>query len=183
MTETLEQVVDKVQAGDKEAFRQLIMPYRNKAFGLCYSMVRNSEDAKDILQLSFIKAYHNIGAFKKGSSFYTWLYRIVVNTAKDHLRKKARGNTLSLEDVADPQAPSQRGLLDEELKHKLEAAIAELPQRQKTVFVMKHMNDMKINEIAEVLQCGPSTVKIHLFRAVRNLRKKLSPYLAVEEAM
>lgn len=180
MAESLDQVIDRVQAGDHDAFGELLKPYRNKAFGLCYSIVRNTEDAKDILQISFIKAYHNIGAFRRGSSFYTWLYRIVVNSAKDHLRQKTHGSTLPLENISGEYSTDEEGLLQKELKEKLNAAIAKLSEKQQLVFVMKHVNGMKIKEISQILHCAPSTVKIHLFRAVRSLQKMLSPYLSVE---
>lgn len=174
---TEEQIIDKVKSGDEDAFQELVLLYRNKAFGLCYSIVGNIEDAKDILQDAFIKVYRHIDRFRKGSSFYTWFYAILVNTARDYLRKKARWRTEFLEDVADFHISSERVILSEELKKLMEGAINQLSEKQRLCFVMKHENGIKIDEIAQILHCRPSTVKVHLFRAVRSLQKKLSPYL------
>ena len=175
-----EQLIDKVKAGDQGAFRELVALYRNKAFGLSYHIVGNVEDAKDILQEAFIKAYKNVGRFRKGSSFYTWFCSILVNTARDYLRKRVYQKGQLPQEIADFHLNTERLVLADELKRLLDVAINQLAEKQRLSFVMKHIDGMKINEIAQILHCRPSTVKIHLFRAVRNLQKKLSPYLTAK---
>lgn len=174
------QLVNKAKAGDQGAFRELVALYRNKAFGLCYHIVGNVEDARDILQESFIKAYKNIDRFKKDSSFYTWFYSIMVNTARDYLRKRVHRETQLPEEIVDSHLNTEKLVLTDELKWLLEAAINQLTEKQRLSFIMKHINGMKVNEIAQTLHCRPATVKTHLFRAVRNLQKRLAPYLTAK---
>lgn len=175
-----EQIIDKVKSGDQEAFRELVALYRNKAFGLCFSMVGNVEDAKDILQEAFIKAYKNMGRFRKDSSFYTWFYRIVINTARDYLRKKKHQESRLEQEISDLSLNPAKLVLTDELRQLLDGAIGRLGEKQRLSFIMKHINGMKINEIAQALHCRPATVKVHLFRAVRKLQKKLAPYLTAK---
>lgn len=173
-----EQIIEQIKGGDKGAFRQLVEPYRNRAFGLCYSLLGNTEDAKDILQEAFIKAYRNISRFKKASSFYTWFYTIVVNTARDFLRKRGRREEPLSDEIADLSLSPASLALNSELNKLLEQAIQKLPEKQRLSFTMKHINGMKVLEIAGILHCRPATIKVHLFRAVRNLQKILMPQLA-----
>ncbi len=173
-------MIDRVKAGDEDAFHDLVSFYKERAFRLCYSIVGNIEDAKDILQISFVKAYKNMDRFRKDSSFYTWFYRILVNTAQDFLRKKARESTGHFESASDPAMSPEKKAMDRELKQLLDTAISQLSDNQRASFVMKHLNGMKIDDIAQILRCRPATVKIHLFRAVKNIKNKLGPYLAAE---
>ncbi|MFH1753227.1 MAG: RNA polymerase sigma factor [Candidatus Omnitrophota bacterium] len=171
------QLISKVKAGDKDAFDGLVSLHKRKAFGLCYSIVGNVEDAKDILQDGFIKAYENIDRFRGDSSFYTWLYRILVNISWDHLRKKKGKKMVHLDEGMSVAGNPVDSVFNKELKDVLDSAIRLLSERQHICFVMKHVNGMKIDEIARILHCSASTVKIHLFRAVRNLQKLLDGYL------
>jgi len=175
-----EKLIDRIKTGDEDAFQDLVSRYKKKAFGLCYSIVGNVEDAKDILQIAFIKAYKGINKFGKRSSFYTWFYRILVNTAQDFLRKKAKEKTEPFEFAADFTMNPERRVMDQELKRLLDEAVSQLSENQRISFVMKHSSGMKIDEIARILNCRPATVKIHLFRAVKNIKNKLGPYLAIE---
>lgn len=175
-----EKLIDRVRTGDEDAFQVLVSRYKERGFRVCYSMVGNVEDAKDILQIAFVKAYKGIDKFRKRSSFYTWFYRILVNTAQDFLRKKAKEKTEPFESAADTAANPEKKVMDEELKRLLDEAISRLSERQRISFVMKHSNGMKIEEIARILNCRPATVKIHIFRAVKNIKNKLGPYLSVE---
>ncbi len=171
-----ELLIDRIQVGDREAFKELVSQYRGKGFGLTYSIVGNTEDAKDVLQDSFVKVYNNISRFRKGSSFYTWFYRIVVNTARDFLRMKARQKITSLNDNYEFKAAGRDDVMNDELSEMLDRAIDHLPDRQSVCFKLKHMNGLKIREIADFLKCRPSTVKIHLYRAVRSLKRELIGY-------
>ena len=170
-------LIEQVKRGDQRAFQELFRPFKNKAFGLCFSLVGNTEDARDVLQEVLIKVYKNIRHFRGNSSFYTWFYAIVVNTARDFLRKKKNQQSRLNEDIADLGANPAGPVLNEELKGLLERSLSTLAERQRLSFVMRHVHGMKIEQIARILHCRPATVKVHLFRAVRNLQKKLMPYL------
>ncbi|MBL7071545.1 MAG: RNA polymerase sigma factor [Candidatus Omnitrophica bacterium] len=170
-------LIDKVKTGDDDAFQQLVSLHREKAFGLCYSIVGNVEDAKDVLQMALVKAYKGMGNFKKNASFYTWLYRILVNTARDFLRKKAREKTEVFEFAADVSLSPEKRIINAELKQLLDQAICTLSENQRISFIMRHVNGMKVNDIAQIIHCRPATVKVHIYRAVKNLKKQLTPYL------
>jgi RNA polymerase sigma-70 factor (ECF subfamily) len=176
-------LVKKCQAGDTGAFDQLVVQYRTRVFGMIYNMVHNEQDAWDLAQESFLKAWKSIGRFKGKSSFYTWIYRIVMNVTIDHMRKKqVKGGGAEFDDAVqlkeiDPAAKTapkpddlpfermQRG----ELRAKIDAAIAQLSPEHRAVILMKETEDMQYHEIAEALGCSIGTVMSRLFYA----RKKL----------
>lgn len=176
MIATEDQIMEKIRRGDKEAFHYLVSQYRNKGFGLCYSIVGNVEDAKDILQDGFVKVYTNIKYFKGESSFYTWFYRILVNACRDFLRKNSRKKTSNIDNHALSQGPAGNPAVKQEIREELASAVSSLPEKQRLCFIMKHMRGLKIDEIATVMKCKPSTIKVHLFRAVGKLRKGLKEY-------
>lgn len=186
-------LIERVRNGERSAFSSLVEKYRQQAFSLCYNITGNSEDAKDILQEAFIKAYQGMKDFKGNSSFSTWLYRIVTNLCKDYLRKKNRASRILVEpatlqnddeDVAeyieakDTNPDPAQATVVNELKYMLDSAIGLLPERQRLAFTLKHIQGMKLDEVADILKCKVSTVKAHLFKAVRNLQRSLEPYLS-----
>jgi RNA polymerase sigma-70 factor, ECF subfamily len=180
-------LVKQCQAGDTDAFDQLVTRYRLRVFSMIYNMVHNEQDAWDLAQDSFLKAWKSIGRFRGRSSFYTWIYRIVTNVTIDWLRKKQiRGTGAEFDDSiglrtiepashtvpkADPQ-PSQR-IEQEEIRARIDAAIAQLSPEHRAVILMKETEDMQYHEIAEVLGCSIGTVMSRLFYA----RKKLQSLL------
>jgi RNA polymerase sigma-70 factor (ECF subfamily) len=183
-------LIERAKSGERAAFNSLVDMHKEKAFGLAFSFIGNVEDAKDVLQEAFVKAYIGVISFRGSSSFYTWFYRILVNQCKDFLRKKkARSGVfldplpLSEEDgdnapeAVDPSPLPSRAILDKETRQIINEAISVLPERQKVVFMLKHIQGMKLNEIAEVVGCSESTAKVHLFRAVRGLRCRLTKSL------
>jgi len=180
-------LVKRCQAGDTEAFDQLVVQYRTRVFGMIYNMVHNEQDAWDLAQESFLKAWKSIARFKGKSSFYTWIYRIVMNVTIDHMRKKqvkAGGaefdDAIQLKEI-DPAAKTapkadelpyermQRG----ELRTKIDNAINQLSPEHRAVILMKETEDMQYHEIAEALGCSIGTVMSRLFYA----RKKLQTLL------
>lgn len=182
-TEEEKLLIERFKNGDSAAFDGLVEVYQRKGFAIAYNMTGNCEDAKDILQEAFIKVYCNIKGFNGKSSFFTWFYRIVVNCALDCLRKRGRSHLVfseaSLEDNSniepiDPSDSPQQALVTEELNRKLDQAVEQLSEKQKVCFLLKHRNGLKNKEIADILGCGLSTVKSHLFRAVNTLQSKLS---------
>ena len=185
-------LIEDVKCGKRSSFDILVSFYQQRGLGIAYNLARNLEDAKDILQEAFIKIYLNIKGFRGGSRFSTWFYRIVVNCALDFLRKRKRAGRIFVE-ISDDQEGKKTGLeipdlsfeprragMAKEFAKELEECIARLSKMQKLCFVLKHQNSLSIQEISETLKCNPATVKVHLFRAVGNLRKYLTPYLKAE---
>jgi RNA polymerase sigma-70 factor (ECF subfamily) len=180
------ELVRRCQAGDTAAFDDLVTKYRGKAFSMAYGMVQNEQDAWDLAQEGFLKAWRSIHRFKGESSFYTWLYRIMTNVAIDALRRKGiRGETEFDDQIApanvDPGSrttPSaaplpHRKLEQNEIGQRISDAIGKLTPEHRAVIVMKELEDLQYNEIAEILGCSIGTVMSRLFYA----RKKLQTLL------
>jgi RNA polymerase sigma-70 factor (ECF subfamily) len=180
-------LVKRAQEGDSEAFDELVGRYRNRIFGMIYNMVHNEQDAWDLAQDSFLKAWKSIARFRGQSSFYTWMYRIVMNVTIDAMRKKqVKGGGAEFDDSVqlkeiDPASrtvPHADALPHERMEHKeirsrIDAAIAQLSPEHRAVILMKEIEDMQYNEIAESLGCSIGTVMSRLFYA----RKKLQTLL------
>src|SRR3954451_18966004 len=180
-------LVKRCQEGDSEAFDELVTRYRTRVFGMIYNMVHNEQDAWDLAQDSFIKAWKSIGRFRGQSSFYTWIYRIVMNVTIDWVRKKqVKGSGAEFDDaiqlkeidpasktVPKPDAlPSER-IQQGEIRSEIDKAIAQLSPEHRAVILMKEIEDMQYHEIAEALGCSIGTVMSRLFYA----RKKLQTLL------
>jgi len=179
-------LVKRCQAGDTRAFNDLVTKYRGKAYAMIYNMVRNEQDAWDLAQDGFLKAWKSIPNFRGQSAFYTWLYRIMTNVTIDWLRKKQiQGgtefdDTLELTNIAvgSPTAPKAEPLPDEKLAHReirkrIDAALEKLSPEHRAVIVMKELDGLQYNEIADALGCSLGTVMSRLFYA----RKKLQTLL------
>ena len=180
-------LVQKCQAGDPEAFDELVARYRNRIFGMIYNMVHNEQDAWDLTQDSFLKAWKSIGNFRGQSSFYTWIYRIVTNVTIDWLRKKhVKGSGAEFDDAIqlkeiDPASrtvpragalPHQR-MERNEIRGRIDEAIAQLSPEHRAVILMKEIEDMQYHEIAEALGCSIGTVMSRLFYARKKLQNLL----------
>jgi RNA polymerase sigma factor (sigma-70 family) len=179
----------RVRQNQRSAFDELVAAFRNKGFAIAYGFVGNAEDAKDVLQEAFIRVYTRIGEFRGQSRFSTWFYRVVVNCSLDFLRRRKRVRSKEtgflfdeeggiLEPVSDAGKPEP--LKAQESRRALEHCLSRLPDRQRTCFVLKHENGMSCAEIARMLRCNVSTVKVHLFRAVGALRVSLAEYMRKE---
>jgi RNA polymerase sigma-70 factor, ECF subfamily len=180
-------LVKQCQAGDTGAFDQLVTRYRTRIFGMIYNMVHNEQDAWDLAQDSFVKAWKSIGRFRGKSSFYTWMYRIVMNVTIDWLRKKqVKGAGAEFDDAVqlkeiDPAAktaPKAEELPYErmergELRAKIDKAIAQLSPEHRAVILMKETEGMQYHEIAESLGCSIGTVMSRLFYARKRLQNLL----------
>jgi RNA polymerase sigma-70 factor (ECF subfamily) len=178
------ELVERARRGEREAFELLVERYKHKAYRIAFHFTRQREEAKDISQEAFLRAYTHLGSFDGRSSFYTWFYRIVVNLCLDHKRKK-RFSWLSL-DQRDKNAADlgPRGVPDSapspeqhaaavELSRRAGAALDKLPPKQRTVFILRNHQGLSIREIAEIVRSSEGTVKVHLHRAVAALRKTL----------
>jgi RNA polymerase sigma-70 factor (ECF subfamily) len=181
--------VRRLKMGERAAFDEIVAIYKKRAFSCVYGVVGNVEDTKDIVQEGFLKVYAHIAGFRDESKFFTWFYRILINLARDFLRKKVRANKTFVApfesddgearplEVADESLSPERLVLGKELESQLDEAVSALPGNQKLAFCMKYREGYKVKEIAEVLRCRPSTVKVHLFRACAAVHQRLEPYL------
>jgi RNA polymerase sigma-70 factor (ECF subfamily) len=180
-------LVKRCQKGDSGAFDELVTRYRTRVFGMVYNMVHNEQDAWDLAQDSFLKAWKSIGRFRGKSSFYTWLYRIVMNVTIDWVRKKQiKGSGAEFDDAiqlkeidpASKTVPKQDALPSEkmeqgEIRAQIDRAIAQLSPEHRAVILMKEIEDMQYNEIAEALDCSIGTVMSRLFYARKKLQNLL----------
>ncbi len=183
-------VVRLVQAGDVAAFDRLILKYRERVFGVVYHMTSNREDAADLTQDAFIKAFQSIQRFQGQSSFFTWLYRIAVNSTLNHLRKNRLRSFFSLETVQQENAVS-RELLDaltdktgadrdgfvRELQEKLNEAMLKLSIPHRTVVTLFEIDGLSHQEIAEIMNCSVGTVRSRLHYAKQLLQAELQSYI------
>lgn len=183
------ELVRECRRGNKDAFRELVERYQRKILSVAIGMLQNQDDALEVTQEAFVKAYRNLDGFKGESSFYTWLYRIVVNLAIDRRRRDRRHGTVSLEDRPgggedlEADLPSQR-LSDpyqqaksRELGDRLRAAIDELTPDQKAVILLREVDGLSYDEISQVMQCPKGTVMSRLHYARKVLQDKLKDYV------
>lgn len=182
--ETDKQLVARVQQGDKRAFDLLVLKYQHKIFGLISRYIKDHHEVMDVAQEAFIKAYRAIGRFRGDSAFYTWLYRIAINTAKNHLVSRSRRPPDTDVDVMDAEYYESASRLkdhaspDEEVhKQELEAAvfkaIEQLPEDLKAAVTLREFDGMSYEEIAEVMQCPVGTVRSRIFRARESIDKHI----------
>ena len=199
------ELVDAARAGDSEAFRALFDRYHRRAFALAYGVVHNQDDALDIVQDAFIKAHRYLDRFEGTSTFYTWLYRIVMNLAIDHIRKHRRLRPVELTDAAvgdgddtavggDALLPRilggnpGRALLDKEIRERIDRALAELSDNHRAVLVMRELEGLSYEEMAQVMGCSKGTIMSRLFHARKNMQRRLAdlveraPVDAMEDA-
>ena len=179
-------LVKRVQKGDKGALDLLVLKYQHKIVNLVMRYVRDPELALDITQEAFIKAYRALPRFRGDSAFYTWMYRIAVNTAKNHLAAQRR-RPMDVElDLQDPEqydlhaklteTDTPEGLtLGNELKEIVERAIAALPEDLRTAIILRELEGMSYEEIAQTMDCPVGTVRSRIFRARDAIGKKVGP--------
>jgi RNA polymerase sigma-70 factor (ECF subfamily) len=171
-----EELVHRSQAGDTEAFGALVTKYRAKIFTILYGMVRNEDDAWDLAQEGFLKAWRSIHQFQGRSSFYTWLYRLTVNLAIDSLRRKGRRVEVELDDAIPSSLPSPHANYRlTEIRQHINAALAVLSPEHRAVIVLKEIEDLQYQEIAEVLNVSVGTVMSRLFYGRKKLQSILRP--------
>ena len=180
-------LVRQAQAGDTEAFDQLVSRFRTRVFSMIYNMVHNEQDAWDLAQDSFLKAWKSIARFRGHSSFYTWMYRIVMNVTIDWLRKKqVKGAGAEFDDAIqlreiDPASRTvphadplpHEGMQHQEIRSRIEAAIEQLSPEHRAVILMKEIEEMQYHEIADSLGCSIGTVMSRLFYARKKLQNLL----------
>jgi len=179
-----DELIRATLGGDDEAFRELVERYKSRAFGVVVGIVGNQEDALDVVQESFIKAYYKMKEFRFGSNFYTWFYRLLVNQAIDRWRKLSRSGEVPLdenwlsEEVMPPDSASHPAtpeeiLLNRELGADLQRAVAALPEHHRAVILLREVEGMAYEDIAKTLGCSAGTVMSRLHYAREKLKAAL----------
>ncbi len=178
-------LIEQVRAGRAEAFEYFVHRYNRKITRVAYRLLRDAGEADCAAQESFLKAYQNLNDFREGSTFETWLTRICINWCKDRLKRRrlvfyfhqapssADEETGPRELAAHPDPSPERHAMSREIRDRLSTAMESLSPRQRTVFVLKHLEELSIPEIAGLTGLDTGTVKSHLFRASRKIRERL----------
>ena len=162
------------QRGDRAAFDRLVERHQREIYRLCFRYVNNHEDASDLAQDSFIKAYKAIGRFRGDSAFSTWLYRIAVNTCLNFRSARRMAQEELSESLPDPGVPVVQRMQEREQSQQVRDAVARLPEKQRATLILKIYHDLTHEEVAGILGSSVGTVKANLFHAVGNLRKMLA---------
>ena len=181
---TDQQLVDEVMAGNKNAFNLLVMRYQHRVAALIARFVQDPQEVEDVAQEAFIKAYRALPLFRGDSAFYTWLYRIAVNTAKNYLVARSRrppAQDLEIDEVEPTETGSvlheiespEGSLSTSELKAAVEAAVDSLPEELKTAFILREFSGLSYEDITEVMDCPVGTVRSRIFRAREAIDRKI----------
>ena len=181
-----EELVASARRGDRRAFEELIERHKRRAYHIAFDFSRDREEAKDLSQEAFLKAFTNLKNFDGRSSFYTWFYRILVNLCLDYKRRQKRGPASSFDETVEsqmepshdpvkPRSPDQQ-VWARQISHRVGEALEALPARQRTAFVLKNHQGLSIKEIAALMDTAEGTVKVHLHRAVVTLRERLAEF-------
>jgi RNA polymerase sigma-70 factor (ECF subfamily) len=182
-------LVEQARAGSREAFAALFQKYHRRAFAVAIGVVKRPDAAMDVVQDAFIKVHKNIATFQGASSFYTWLYRIVMNLSIDHVRRTRKvvewGDDVPIHHAAGdrslvPKVEDEnpaRTVVRRELSEKIRQALDTLPEYHRAVILLREVEGMSYEEMAEVLQVPKGTIMSRLFHARRKMQDQLAPYL------
>ena len=185
---TDKQLVERVQQGDKKSFDLLVLKYQNRIIKLVSRYVRDQSDAQDIAQDAFVKAYRALPNFRGDSAFYTWLYRIAINTAKNYVVSLSRrplearvenadGEQLDLDELQKDIGTPENVLLADEIKQTMLEAMSKLPEDLRVAITLREVDGLTYEEIAEAMDCPIGTVRSRIFRAREAVDTKLKPLL------
>lgn len=182
------ELVQRVQRGDKSAFDVLVLKYQNKIGNLVSRYVHDSHEAQDVTQEAFIKAYRGLANFRGDSAFYTWLYRIAINTAKNHLVTMGRKISDTGIDAAEAEqfesgsalreyTTPENQMLTDEIAGVIQKSLEELPEDLKTAITLREFEGLSYDQIAEVMECPIGTIRSRIFRAREAIDNNLAPLL------
>jgi RNA polymerase sigma-70 factor (ECF subfamily) len=164
-------LIIRSEAGDREAFDELVKKYQKPLYSMLYRMVSSPEDASDLLQKTFIKAFTGLRSFERRSSFKTWLYQIGINLAKNVYRDRSRFEQVSIDDVVIRKNPrTLESLIRNESKLLLRKALTALPEKQRLTLMFRIQEERKFEEIAELMKCSIGTAKANYHHAVQKLK-------------
>lgn len=182
--------IERIQAGDIQAFDELVDRYKHRLFSVIYNITSHKEDTADLLQETFIKAFQAIGRFKPSASFFTWIYRIALNQTISHLRRKKNHYALSLqpiddenisieiqEKLIDPTQHSHEKITAHELQDELNLALQTLPIDQRTAIILSEIEGLGSAEIARIMKCSEGTVRSRIHYGKKHLQALLKDYL------
>ncbi|GAB2189485.1 RNA polymerase sigma factor RpoE [Sessilibacter sp. MAH2] len=181
-----QQLVERVQKGDKRAFDMLVLKYQHKIIAIVGRYIKDNAEVYDVVQEAFIKAYRALGNFRGDSAFYTWLYRIAINTAKNHLVSRGRRPPASDVDVdeadfyegsdalRDTESP-EGAMMRDQLQQVVNDTIKALPEDLRTALTLREMEGLSYEDIAEVMECPVGTVRSRIFRAREAIDKAIRP--------
>jgi len=188
-----DELVALVQEGDQRAFRLLFDRYHRRAYAVAFGVVKNPQDAADVVQDGFVKVHRHIGKFQGSSSFYTWLYRIIMNLAIDHVRRRKNAKGVEYDDRVGREADEVAGdgtllprILDanpgktvirRELLAKIQEALDELPEYHRAVIVLREVEGLSYEEMSQVLEVPKGTIMSRLFHARKKMQAALSEYM------
>ena len=183
-----QQLVERVQKGDKRAFDLLVLKYRHKIFAVISRFIRDHAEVQDVAQDAFIKAYRALPNFRGESAFYTWMYRIAINTAKNYLVARNRRPPASDVDMDDAEFfagndamhemnTPERNLLRDELQVVIDQAFRDLPDDLRMAVTLREIDGLSYEEIAEAMECPIGTVRSRIFRAREAIDKKIQPLI------
>jgi len=168
------ELVEACRRGEREAFDQLVLRHQRDIYRLCYRYVNNHEDADDLAQEVFVKAWRAIPRFRGDSSFSTWLYRIAVNACLNFRAARRPASEELPETLADPRAGAEARVEDEEEASRIREAVSRLPEKQRATLILSVYHELSHEEVAEILGSTVGTVKANLFHALANLRKRMA---------
>ncbi len=182
MTSTDEELVARSMRGDKESFNELILRWERPIYALAYRTIGREEDARDVCQETFLRAFRALPGFRGQAKFSSWLYRIALNLCRDWTRRERRAPTVQAPDDTDPaelaafQEPSESIedlVVRRDLTRLVERAMTRLPEEQRTAIVLKEYHGLTFQEIADLMSCPLSTVKTRLYQGLTVLRREL----------
>lgn len=186
------ELVRRAQDGDRTAFRQLFDRYHKRAFSVAYGVLKHRQDSLDVVQEAFVKVHKHLGSFQGTSSFYTWLYRIVMNLAIDHLRRRRTGRSVEYDDAVlreegggseasvmprALEANPRKAVIRRELLEKVQAALSELPEIHQQVILLREVEGLSYEEMAEALDVPKGTIMSRLFHARKKMQAALASYV------
>jgi RNA polymerase sigma-70 factor (ECF subfamily) len=180
------ELVLRTKAGDRSAFEILVSRYQDRAYNVAYQILRHHEDALDVAQEAFARAFVSIARFRGKAGFYTWLYRILVNLAIDQVRARGRDNPVHLDEPRKGMSANQAvpdpvvSLETRELREQIVSAVASLPVEQRSALTLREIDGLSYQEIARIMNCSMGTVMSRLYAARRKLQQILGHYGKVE---
>ena len=179
------EIIEKIQAGDQKAFSELVEQHQQYAFSLAFRILCDEEEAKDVVQDSFIKVWKNMGTYNINVKFTTWLYRIITNTAIDRMRSMKRRNQVRIDEVTGLLSKMNDGDIVVELDNRetgrlIRLIADQLPEKQRMVFLLRDIQGLETEEIVEVLKQPAESIKSNLHHARKSVREKLKSLTAFE---